>query len=511
MSLSKACLTQHAKENAITKKWLLRGLLIAAGAHLSLIPLMALMPKDAISSPERIALVVTGPTKPTETAPTEIEPTGTEPIETLESIEETLSEESVDALTEAVAQAELAATAQISSGAPPPPIASFQPLLPANSPLTNSAEPDLFNPKPIDDSIEETEIPEADSAAGVEASDTSESDSVADEPEESDSDTELDSVETAVNTTGESENADAEPPDLEALRQRLARRRTRQEGASTEITGEGSTPAVPTGSRTEAARRDSPSGEAGTGIGEGNGDGESSGPNTVSCRQCDRPDYPEEALADGVEGSPSVSLEYDEEGNVVGAVLEESSGNAALDQAALEAARSYELDSGGQSGSVSVEIDFGIEGSERSRAAQRRGERDSVSTPAPTAAQPQRDEVVQDPVPVASPSEPIEEPSSPLPEVVSPTTSEPGPSKPPADEERSTPEPVSDPTPVDDASIPLTPSPAPADNTPPVEPDIPDIAPPEPAPLSPEPAVPPLSPEPVAPPLPPPEPVAPPP
>ncbi|MEO1392345.1 MAG: hypothetical protein AAFV90_05505 [Cyanobacteria bacterium J06634_5] len=109
-----------------------------------------------------------------------------------------------------------------------------------------------------------------------------------------------------MNTTGESEDADAEPPDLETLRQRLARRRTRQEGASTETTGEGSTPAVPTGSGTEAARRDGPSGEAGTETEKGNGD--------------------------GVEGPPSVSLEYDDEGNVVSAVLEESSGNAALDR-----------------------------------------------------------------------------------------------------------------------------------------------------------------------------------
>lgn len=55
MRLSITCLKQHAKEDAIAKKWLLRGLLIAAGAHLALIPLMAFVPSDAISQSERIA------------------------------------------------------------------------------------------------------------------------------------------------------------------------------------------------------------------------------------------------------------------------------------------------------------------------------------------------------------------------------------------------------------------------------------------------------------------------
>ena len=66
MSLSPSCLKQHSKEDAIARKWLLRGFLIAAGAHLGLIPLMAFMPADVVEPPERIALVVTGPTDPVE-------------------------------------------------------------------------------------------------------------------------------------------------------------------------------------------------------------------------------------------------------------------------------------------------------------------------------------------------------------------------------------------------------------------------------------------------------------
>ncbi len=117
MSLSATCSKQHAKEDAIAKKWLLRGLLIAAGAHLGLIPLMAFLPPDVIDPPERIALVVTGPTEPIETP--EVPP-----------------EESVEALTEALAQAELAAEAQSSGGssAPPPADCLFSACAPVRVP-----------------------------------------------------------------------------------------------------------------------------------------------------------------------------------------------------------------------------------------------------------------------------------------------------------------------------------------------------------------------------------------
>ena len=51
----------------------------------------------------------------------------------------------------------------------------------------------------------------------------------------------------------------------------------------------------------------------------------------------------EEALEAEIEGSPSIKLEYDEAGNVIGTFLEESSGNEAIDRAALEAARNYKM------------------------------------------------------------------------------------------------------------------------------------------------------------------------
>ncbi|MEM6449188.1 MAG: TonB family protein [Cyanobacteria bacterium P01_D01_bin.105] len=353
MSLSSTCLEQHEKENAITRKWLLRGLAVTAGAHIGLIPLMALIPKGEVEPPARIALVVTGPVDPVET-----------------SIKDIPTEESIEEL----AEAELAVSAQILGGtSAPPPISAFPPSPLLDSGVSpNSAE--ALEPVE-DDQVSETEMEtELESEA---------------QPSE------LSSLEIAESETTQDAPNDSQAgkPDLDALRARLARA---QQGAeNTRSTGSEDVPAVPNGMGTETARRTAPpsesgsESEAGTGTGEtsrnGSGDRDSSSSTTVSCRRCDRPDYPEEALEDGIEGAPAVSLKYDQNGRVIDAELEQSSGNAALDAAALEAAHNYELDSAGRSGSVTVEIDFGIEGSARSQAARQRGERNSVTTPAPAA------------------------------------------------------------------------------------------------------------------------------
>ncbi|PZO18379.1 MAG: hypothetical protein DCF25_09810 [Leptolyngbya foveolarum] len=432
MSLSDTCLKQHEKENAIAKKWVLRGLIIATGAHLGLIPLMAFIPADVAKPPERIELVVTGPTDP-------IDPTEA-------ALEEVPPEETVEALTEAVAQAELAAGSQISGGiSAPPPLAAFQTPLDDSAalaePSTESfepAEPEVTEPEVVEEpkalepevseSTETADNPSEASSEAIEPDEIAADEGKPSETETADSDSEP--VETAANNTADNNNS----PDLDALRDRLARARAREsnragagssrdaDAESSEVGSSGTTPAASTNSGTGVARRDRPSEGSGTGSSSGNGGGDRSGATTVGCRQCDRPDYPKEALASGVEGSPSVSLEYDENGNVIGAVLEQSSGNAALDRAALEAARNYKLDSGGRSGSVSVEIDFGIEGSERSRAAQQRGERETVSNPVPTPAPEQ--EVVREPEPSAPEQEVVREPkpSAPEPAALPPAT-----------------------------------------------------------------------------------------
>lgn len=509
MSLSTTCLQQHVKENAIAKKWLLRGLLIAAGAHVGLIPLMAMIPPDMAQQPERISLVVTSPTEPTE------------PIE--QAVETPLTEESIEALTDTIAQAELAASAQVSGGiSTPPSIASFRSsppeAEPISEPISESITDSFDSPKPAADEPETDALSSSEAAeeSGTETENSEATDlenAVDTEPVDTEP-VDTEALETETNDTGQSsntseQNAETDTPDIDALRSRLARARARRAQTARDGTEVDST---------EVARRNGPSAGSGNGTAEGEGDGDSRGANTVSCRQCDRPEYPEAALQEGIEGSPLVSLQYDENGNVVDAVLEQTSGNAALDQAALEAAQNYELDTGGQSGSISVEIDFGIEGSERSRAAQRRGERDSVSTPAP-APEPER-EVVQDLTPAPSLSEPAAD--------VIPLSEDnpaPNPAAPPStdSEEPLEPEPEDNvPPPTGDPDLPdgappssETPSPEPASSStepavePPSEPAAPTETAPQPPP--PEPASPPPTQEPVAPtetaPSPPPEPV----
>ncbi|MEO1621097.1 MAG: energy transducer TonB [Cyanobacteria bacterium J06632_3] len=104
---------------------------------------------------------------------------------------------------------------------------------------------------------------------------------------------------------------------------------------------------------------------------------------SVSCVRCTRPDYPREVVEAG-EGSSVMELTFDENGNVIDAVLERSSGNAALDQAALEAAQQYVLETHGNSGTIFLEVDFNIEGNadfEERRSQRHRIQRRDERTP----------------------------------------------------------------------------------------------------------------------------------
>ncbi|MDB9529319.1 TonB family protein [Oscillatoria sp. CS-180] len=103
----------------------------------------------------------------------------------------------------------------------------------------------------------------------------------------------------------------------------------------------------------------------------------------VSCDPCSSPDYPLSEQREQIEGQPIINVIFDQNGNVVEAVIEKSSGNTAFDQAALEEAREnwqfqdpYSL--GGQ---VSVEVTFVIEGSDQFDAATDAGEREALELP----------------------------------------------------------------------------------------------------------------------------------
>lgn len=85
---------------------------------------------------------------------------------------------------------------------------------------------------------------------------------------------------------------------------------------------------------------------------------------SIRCRRCPRPEYPDAALSDRIEGTVALTVEFDAAGFVTGASINQSSGNASLDQAALEAALNYEFEVqgyGDPGGSILIEFAFDVE------------------------------------------------------------------------------------------------------------------------------------------------------
>ena len=180
-------------------------------------------------------------------------------------------------------------------------------------------------------------------------------------------------------------------------------------------------------------------GNTNTSSGNGTGDRPSSGAGqetrgggsrTVACEDCVEPEYPESAVEAGIEGQPLVNVEINADGSVRSVVLTRSSGNAAIDRAAIEAAQRSRFQPVEGGASVPIEYDLNIEGSERNRAARERGERRSVEIPTPTTAE-------------SAPPEPAETATDPAPEPVAPPSNDaPAPETPSA-----TPTPETTPTP----------------------------------------------------------------
>ncbi|MEB3214083.1 MAG: TonB family protein [Leptolyngbyaceae bacterium] len=107
------------------------------------------------------------------------------------------------------------------------------------------------------------------------------------------------------------------------------------------------------------------------------------GPRTVSCRSCPKPSYPRSALDAGAEGTVNIMVDINANGNVTSATLVGSSGNSALDQAALSAVRNrwrFQPIRGGASGVV-VSVVMTIQGSDLNRRASEQGDRQSVEVP----------------------------------------------------------------------------------------------------------------------------------
>ncbi|TVP65013.1 MAG: TonB family protein [Leptolyngbya sp. LCM1.Bin17] len=443
MSLSDICRQQHQQEQQKLRKILLWGLLGSLGVHgLALSLSQFNLWQTAIDELSPIELIITEaiPEQP------EVLPDPEPPTEL---------------------STQTHAPAPAAASAPPRPAAVVAPPTPAQPPVESvtpdTPEPDTQAESDLEESVVDAESPDV---AEEEASEVAE-----ETPEELD----LDAIAAELN------EAPAEPQ-AERLRDLLQRLREAQEqGNSTAAevdpspsttAGAGNVPDAPVGNDTGVAA--APSNTSGSGQGQG-----------VTCLNCVRPNYPQSALDARVEGQPMVSVDINPDGSVRSVTLTRSSGNAAIDQAAIQAARSsrFQPIAGGAT-SVPIEYDLTIEGSHRHRDARRRGERLSVEVPTPP--------------PAAETSKPP------------PAAATPGP-QPSAAEAEQPPlaEPPAPPTPASAAPEPAAePSPTPATEPAPVStpPSSQGSAFPEPATPTPEPATPaappPVAPPPVAPPPP---------
>ncbi len=103
----------------------------------------------------------------------------------------------------------------------------------------------------------------------------------------------------------------------------------------------------------------------------------------VSCNPCSLPEYPPSERRENLEGTLILNVIFDEEGEVLAAAIEQSSGNDAFDQAALQEAReNWRFDDPfNVGGEVSIEVAFVIEGSEQAVIAETAGAQKVVELP----------------------------------------------------------------------------------------------------------------------------------
>ena len=82
--------------------------------------------------------------------------------------------------------------------------------------------------------------------------------------------------------------------------------------------------------------------------------GNESGPAAIACRRCDRPPYPQIALAHALEGTVIVIADIAPDGTVISAEIHQSSGHDILNQAAKEQVKTWKFDPSerGQQGRV---------------------------------------------------------------------------------------------------------------------------------------------------------------
>jgi len=354
MSLSAACQAQHDKESAIARKWLLIGLAVAIATPLGLLPLLMFLLPGAPNSSTRISIDVFGELDSQGEVVEQVSP----PEEVFDFVNEAEPSGTESAAFEAEAIAPVTAVAplisqpQLNDSTPSPSFDSSDfdssetrlndeieeqvSLVPADETDADrqadadSEDEDRDTGEPLEDSLN---APEETASAEVPESESSESESL--ESESSDGER----FQTAAGSSAGSRSSSASSS--------VSAGSSSAQGTSVAATGRSET-TQPT-SATEAGL-DRPGASAlGSGLAVSRRE-------PISCRSCN----PTALLADvansGARVEPSVRLAYDENGNVVGAELERSSGDASVDQAAIEAALLFTFNTSGQSGNISVDF-----------------------------------------------------------------------------------------------------------------------------------------------------------
>lgn len=92
-------------------------------------------------------------------------------------------------------------------------------------------------------------------------------------------------------------------------------------------------------------------------------------------RRSIQPQYPASAKREGIEGVTKVRINVDTGGNVTNVQVARSSGNSALDEAALKAVKRWKFEELNRPRQDVVSVNFVLEGSERARLAEERQER----------------------------------------------------------------------------------------------------------------------------------------
>ncbi|MBF2035510.1 MAG: TonB family protein [Leptolyngbyaceae cyanobacterium T60_A2020_046] len=436
MSLCEWCVEQHEREQARWRKLVIVGLAGSVGLHTIalVVSQLGLWPRSAEAEIALIEIIVTEPTEP-------------EPVETPEPPPATVAEATQDP-----APAAPPPLAQAAVVTPAPPVETVPPIEDPLEPEDTSLESELDVPNV--EEIEEEESPVAEAETEV---------------------TEEDTEETLV----AAETADR----FEALRNLFRDRAAASGDATTDALTEATTTGEPEGSgESVAARGDTGSAPTGS---EGQGSGR--GSRTISCQSCVEPNYPRSALDAGVEGAPQVNVEINPDGTVRSVTLTQSSGNSAIDQAAIQAARRSRFNPIEGGASIPIQYELTIEGSQRNREARQRGDRRSVEVPAEPTRTPEptatAEDISEDATPSDSPAPspenarnarpPAEPETSPEPDPSESETSEPDPPAASPAEPAPTPPAAREPAPE-----PVPPAAAPPPSPAPSAPPAPEPAPP---------------------------------